>query len=819
MARDGWCRLRNRWYFLLILFVVVLSNLPTTLCAQTPTRLEISPKEITLDGWRASHSILVDGIDNDGRRFDLTRQASFKIVHEDRATVSLTGRVHGASDGTSEIIVSVGDLSTKIALTVRDSQQKRPLNFENDILPVLSRYGCNASGCHGKAEGQNGFKLSVFGFDPMADFIALTQEGRGRRLHPTIPANSLLLTKASGGVPHGGGVRIRRNSPPYRMLGEWIEAGTPFGDEADPKVASIEVQPRERSMRMKAQQQLRVIATYTDGRKVDVTNYAKFQSNNVGLASVDEFGLTTTLDVPGDVAVMASYMGAVDVFRVLIPGKRIEGLPSSPPRLNFVDALVDAKLEKLNIVPAQVCSDSDFLRRAHLDIIGTLPTAIEARRFLSSTDADRRAKLVDSLLQRSEFADYWALKWADLLRVDRLKLGHKQAYEYYRWIRDSFAANKPMNEFAAEVLTSNGPLSDAPSGHLFKVVANPGDLASTVSQVFLGIRIECARCHHHPYDRWSQTDYYGMQAFFTQVGFKKHPRGEILTATKNASTKHPRTGKQVFAHALTTANPETNPEGDRRKLLANWMIAPGNPWFAQNIANRTWAHFLGRGIIEPVDDVRLTNPPSNPALLKALTEEFIREGYDFKQLIRTITRSRTYQLSTKPNESNRRDEQNYSRALFRRMDAEVLLDAVCQTTGVPEKFDGMPHGYRAIQLWDSQVPNYFLKVFGRPARTSPCECERVTEPNVSQVLHVLNSPRVHSKLSHTAGQLARMAREVTDDQRLTEELYLTFFSRMPNDAERNQVLAFLKKQTDNRQQAVEDIAWSMLNTLEFLFNH
>jgi len=799
---------------------VLFSNLlDSTANAQTLVRFEVSPKQITLDGMRASHSILVDGIDENGNRFDLTRQAQFKIANEKLATVSSMGRVYAVTDGATEVIVSVGKATAKIALKIERSQIKRPLNFENDIVPVLSRYGCNASGCHGKAEGQNGFKLSVFGFDPRADFVALTQEGRGRRLHATIPAKSLLLTKASGGVPHGGGVRIRKNSPQFKILADWIEAGAPFGDEADPKVASIEVEPHERSMRMEAQQQLRVIATYTDGRQVDVTNYARFQSNNVGLASVDEFGLVTTLEVPGDVAVMASYMGAVDVFRVLVPGQQSPNLPASPPRQNFIDQFVDAKLQKLNIVPSQLCSDADFLRRAHIDVIGTLPTASESRQFLSSKDPDRRRKLVDSLLQRPEFADYWALKWADLLRVERLKLGHKQAYEYYRWIRDSFASNKPMDQFAKEVLTSSGPLSESPSGHLFKVVTNPGDLASTVSQVFMGVRIECARCHHHPYDRWSQTDYYGMQAFFTQVGFKKHPRGEILTATKNGGTKHPRTGKPVFAHALTAKNPETSPEGDRRRILADWMTSPDNSWFAQNIANRTWAHLLGRGIIEPVDDVRLTNPPSNPELLKALTEDFVREEYDFKQLIRTITGSRTYQLSSKPNPSNQRDEQNYSRALFKRLDAEVLLDAVCQVTGVPEKFDGMPRGYRAIQLWDSQVPNYFLKVFGRPARTSPCECERVTEPNVSQVLHVLNSPRVQSKLSHAAGQLTRMARDVTDDQKLTEELYLTFFSRMPTDAEKRSVLAFLEKQSDNRQQAVEDIAWSMLNTLEFLFNH
>ena len=805
----------------IVVFIALITIYVVTAAAASPNveKIEVTPPVVQLDGPQSSFSLLIDGIGKN-TRLDLTRSAVFESADEKIATVSRTGRIRGVADGKTRVTVTVGAFSAQVDVEVTNSKRPRTFNFENDVLPVLSRYGCNSSGCHGKAEGQNGFKLSVFGFDPMADFVALTSEGRGRRLHPTIPAKSLLLTKASGGVPHGGGVRIRKNSPPYRTIAEWIEAGMPFGKDDDPRVASIIVEPKERVMAMKDQQQLRVIATYTDGRKVDVTNYAKFQTNNVSLASVDEFGLVTTLDVPGDVAIMASFMGAVDVYRALIPGKPylFDGVVE-PPQRNFIDKLVDNKLDKLNIHPSGVCSDPDFLRRAHLDIIGTLPTPAEARAFLSSNDPDRRRKLVDSLTKRPEFADYWALKWADLLRVDRLKLGHKQAYSYYSWIRESFAENKPLDQFAREVVTANGALTDAPAGNLYKVVSKPGELASTVSQVFLGVRIECARCHHHPYDRWSQTDYYGMQAFFSQLAFKTHPRGQVLTATRRTSTKHPRTKAEVYAHALTTTMPETNPEGDRRVVLADWMTSPENPWFAQNFVNRMWAHFLGRGIIEPVDDVRLTNPPSNPALLKALEEDFVREGYDFRQLIRAITDSRTYQLSTTPNESNQRDEQNYSRALLKRMDAEVLLDAICQTTGVPEKFRGMPTGYRAIQLWDSQVPNYFLKVFGRPSRSSPCECERVTEPNVSQVLHVLNSPRVHSKLSHTSGQLVKMSTGIKDDRKLTEELYLTFYSRYPTDAEQKSMLAFLSEHSDNRKQAVEDIAWSMINTVEFLFNH
>ena len=710
----------------------------------------------------------------------------------------------------------------------------RPFHFETDVVPILSRFGCNSSGCHGKAEGQNGFKLSIFGFDPQADHVALSSEGRGRRTNPALPEKSLLLQKACGDIPHGGGVRIRKNSEEYRALANWITAGLPYGEATAPRVASITVTPRELVMVLKAQQALKVVAKFDNGFEEDVTRHAKFQSNNDGLAAVDEHGLVTTGETPGDVAIMASYLGAVDVFRVLIPRPvgQVSNLPGSEttesgqvenlPHVgaNFIDQLVNAKLQKLNLRSSELCSDTDYLRRAYLDVIGTLPKPEDARRFLSDQRPDRRARLIDELLKRPEYADYWALKWSDWLRVERASLGHAGAHAYYRWIKDSFAANKPFDRFARELLTADGLLRDAPAGYLFKSVKQPGEQAATISQVLLGVRIDCAKCHHHPFDRWSQQDYFGMEAFFTQVAFKPSPQGEMLLARDSGATKHPRTGEAIFAHPLGEPMPSTSPPGDRRKLLADWMTAPQNPFFAKNLANRMWAHFLGRGIIEPVDDVRLTNPPSNPELLDALGKHFVESGFDTHQLIRTITTSRTYQLSAQPNRTNERDEQNYSRALLKRLDAEVLFDAVCQVTGVPEKFSGMPEGYRAIQLWDSQVNHYFLKLFGRPVRATACECERATEPSVSQVLHVLNSPELQSKLSHEAGTLARLVRQQpTDDARLVEELYLTILSRPPTDSDKSVAVKYLQEHASQRRAAAEDLAWSLLNTLEFVFNH
>lgn len=704
------------------------------------------------------------------------------------------------------------------------SDTDRRWNFENDIIPVLSRYGCNMSGCHGKAEGQNGFKLSVFGFDPVADYQAIVQEGRGRRVFPSVPENSLLLLKATGQLPHGGGSRIDPARPEYARLRDWIRMGMPFGAPDDPQIVQISVEPKEQRMTMHQVQPLKVTATWSDGRIENVTQLATWQTNSESLASVDENGVVTAGDVPGTVAVMATYLGQVDVFQALIPQPK--ELPSDAAAQlgadaasgNFIDQLVAERLIRLNVAPSGQCDDATFLRRVYLDVLGTLPTAVEAREFLADASDDNRVRLVDQLLHRPEFADYWTLKWADLLRVNRRTLGRKAAHAYYDWIHDSFARNKPLDQFAAELLTIEGPVSDAPAAYFYKAVPDPNDMANTVSQVFLGVRIECARCHHHPWDRWSQTDYHGMQAFFTQVAFKPVPSGEALTNSGTAPTVHPRTKEVVFAHALSEPEPDAAPVGNRRELLANWLISPGNPWFARNIANRTWAHFLGRGLVEPVDDLRMTNPPSNPKLLDALAGHLCESQFDYRQFVRSIVLSRTYQRSVEPTESNTADDQNYSRFPMKRLDAEVLLDAVSQATGVTEEFDGMPAYTRAIQLWDSHLPHHFLELFGRPVRETACECERVTEPAVAQVLHVLNSPEINDKLRHADGRIARLSRELDNDNQLIDELYLTFFSRLPSQPERAAALHHLTVTVD-RFEATEDLAWSMMNSLEFLFNH
>lgn len=700
----------------------------------------VSPAQVVLDRPGARWSLLVEGhlADQPGGNaqpgaavtvVDLTSRAEFRSLTPDVVAVSPRGVVSSVGNGQGIVEVIAAGRTIQVPVAVSAADEPRPLHFTNDILPLLTRYACNTSGCHGKAEGQNGFKLSVFGFDPQADYDALTKEARGRRIFPAAAERSLLLQKAAGLAPHGGGTRIAADSLAYRTLREWIAAGCPRGAADAPTVSSIEISPSQRVLAMGGRQQLRVVATYTDGHRADVTELAQFQSNHEGLATVDEAGLVTAGDTPGSVAIMASYMGAVATFQALIPRDQVLAAWPDVPEYNFIDTLVHRRLRQLQIVPSEEADDATYLRRVYLDLTGTLPTADQARQFLLDRSPDKRARLVEDLMRRPEFADYWALLWADLLRVDTQTLGRKDAYAYYRWIRDSFAQNKPLDQFARELITAEGPLDEAPAGHFYSVVKRPGDVSSTLAQVLLGVRIACAECHHHPFDRWSQSDYYGMQAYFQQLRTKDVGGRKALFSQGQPKVLHPRTGEVVPPHPLGESQVTTDaasqasgplPQADLRHQLAAWLVAPENPWFARSMANRVWARLMGRGLVEPVDDFRLTNPPSNRELLDALAAHLVESGYDLRALVRTIVASRTYQLSSRPNETNAADQQNYSRALFKRLSAEVLLDAVCQVTGVPEKFSGVPAGARAVQLWDNRVSHYFLKVFGRPIRETAC---------------------------------------------------------------------------------------------------
>ncbi|MCP4191419.1 MAG: DUF1553 domain-containing protein [Planctomycetaceae bacterium] len=783
--------------------------------------LEIFPKTVVLDGKAATQGLLVCELNQSGPGKDLTRQARYRTCNDAVCIVDSQGRIVARGDGETEVEITFEGMSERVSVKVVNSAQIPRRYFQTDVVPILSRHGCNSSGCHGKAEGQNGFKLSVFGFDSFADFHAIVREGRGRRIFAASPSRSLLLTKATGAVPHGGGVRLSPGTAEYEVIHDWISAGAQM-DEEFPQLDRLELHPNERVVDFEATQQLRVIAFFDNGASRDVTGLTRFRSNHEGLAQVDEQGLIRVGSAPGQVTVMATFLKKMATVQLLIPNP-VSVAADSPveksleePTTHVVDRWVNHRLSQLNLTASRRADDSTFLRRVYLDVIGTLPTKSETVAFLKDQSKQKRMELVEQLLVRDEYTSYWSLKWSDTLRVDRQKLGYKDAFAYYKWIRDCFAENMPLDEFASAIVAAQGKLVEQPQGTFYKAVTESGERSSVLAQVFLGVRLECAQCHHHPFDRISQTDYHGMRAFFEPVKLVASSRGELIQSAGKAVVQHPRTGVDVPARALYEAPVSENESV--RSQFAEWMTSPQNPWFARNIANRVWAHFMARGLVEPVDDLRPTNPPSNPELLDALAEHLIECDFDVKELIRLIVSSDAYQRGTSPNQSNERDEQNYSRAVFKRLDAEVLLDAICQVTDRPEKFAGNPMGIRAIELWDSGSKHYFLNLFGRPLRKSACQCERNVEANVSQILHVLNSKEMQKKITHPSGAVSRWATAVAQNGAVIEEMYLAFYSRYPTDEELDKAVVYCRK-AESRKEALEDLAWSLMNSYEFLFNH
>jgi hypothetical protein len=679
----------------------------------------------------------------------------------------------------------------------------------------LTKARCNSGGCHGKAEGQAGFKLSIFGFDPAADFDVLVKEGRGRRVFTLAPERSLLLRKATSEIPHGGGRRIDKDGLRYRRLLRWITEGARFVPDTA-AVTAIEIEPKERVLLSDETQQLQVTAIDATGKRHCVTTEAEYESNAKTIADVDSSGFIQAGNVPGEAAILVRYLGQVAVCRVTQPRPGVKF--DRPVENNFVDRLVWDKLERLGIVPSRPADDATFLRRVFLDTIGTLPTPREARLFLASRLPDKRHRLIEQLLKRPEYADYWAMRWADILRVDQDKVSVQGAVAMSRWLREQFLKNRPYHEFVREILTAQGDTQAVGPASFYKALNTPDVLSRSVSQLFLGVRIECAECHHHPFEKWSQEDYFGLAGFFTGIGPKKLPTGnQAILVRPGSDLKHTRTGEVVATRALGAPIADFTGITDRRRLLADWMTSPDNPFFAQAIANRLWAHYFGRGLVEPIDDLRATNPATNEPLLAELAKHLRDLDYDLKAFTQTLLSSRVYQLSSRAEASNVTDQQNFSHAHIKPLRAEVLLDAICQATQVPEKFSGWPVGHRAIQVWDNRMPSYFFRIFGRPARTSVCECERSNEPSIAQALHLMNSPEILSKIHSPQGRATRLADSKKSTEKIIEELFLATLTRFPTTDERT----FMLKATarPNRQTAAEDVLWTLLNSKEFLYNH
>ncbi|MBL8795012.1 MAG: DUF1553 domain-containing protein, partial [Planctomycetia bacterium] len=716
----------------------------------------------------------------------------------------------------------------RATVAVKAGDQLLPVTFERDVMPVLTRLACNSGACHGKASGQNGFRLSLLGFDPEGDYGALVKETRGRRVFPAAPDHSLLLLKAAGLLAHGGGKRLTVGDDHYQSLRSWLASGTPRTPADAAVVQRITIEPPERVLTNLAEQQLLVTAHYSDGTTRDVTHLATFQSNEAVIAGVNTDGRVKAGALPGEAAIMARFMEKFAVCNIAIPltGSVPAETYASLPRRNFIDGHVWTKLQSLGITPSDLANDATFHRRAYLDVIGRLPTADETRAYLADSAADKRAKLIDQLLERPEYADFWANKWADLLRPNPYRVGIKAVYNLDAWLRDAFRRNLPYDQFVRELLTAQGSTFRNGATVLYRDRRDPDEITTMTSQLFLGIRLDCARCHHHPFEVWSQDDFYSLAAYFARVGRKgtgiSPPISggeEIVFTAARGEVKHPVTGKVMPARPLFGKAAETDGDTDPRRALADWVVAKENPYFARVIVNRVWADLMGRGLVEPVDDLRATNPPSNGPLLEALADDFRQQGHDLKKLIRTIMASHVYGLSSLPGGRNTVDIRNHSRHYRQRLRAEVLLDAVTDITDVPETFTALPPRGRAMELWTVRTQSVFLDSFGRPDPNQDPPCERTGETTVVQVLHLMNSPNLHRKVTADGGRAARLAASQKTAQEIVDELYLMVYGRSPTEDERSICLKVFAEKNTTRRQAIEDLMWALINTPEFVFKN
>ena len=784
------------------------------------TEVKIFPPAVNLRTKQARQSLVVQATYADGVTRDVTDEAAYSIGSP--AVVTISEHVlRPVSDGKTDLRVAFGGRTLTAPITVQEASLDRPISFKLDVMPVFMKAGCNAGSCHGSSRGKDGFHLSLFGYDPDGDYFRLTEESIGRRINLAIPEESLIVEKGLGHVPHTGGERFKPDSELCQTLLRWLEAGAPKDPATVAKVVGLELMPRQAVLEgLGAIQKLTARAKYSDGSERDVSSLAVFISNNETSAKVSDTGVVTA-GQRGEAFVMARF----ETFNV---GAQIIVIPKDlpyrfPPELaehNYIDTLVDAKLKKLRLVPSPVCDDATFLRRASLDIIGALPTPEQVRQFVDEPSAGKRDKLVDDLLQRKEFADLWVMKWAELLQIRSRQdqFSQKAALQYYDWLRDKFAHNVPLDKIVRELLTASGSTFRNPAANYYQVQTDTLKTAENTAQIFMGMRIQCAQCHNHPFDRWTMNDYYSFAAFFPQIGRKQgeDPRETVIFDKGDGEVKHPVGGRTMAPKFLGGDTPEIKGQS-RREALAKWIASPQNPYFARNLGNIVWEHFLGKGIIDPVDDVRISNPASNPELLDALGAKFTEYHYDFKKLVRDICTSRTYQLSTRPNDTNASDDRNFSHAAIRRLRAEVLLDCISEVTETKDHFQGLSPGSHVVQIADGAVNNYFLTTFGRATRETVCSCEVKTEPNLSQALHLLNGSTVTDKV-----QKGEVVKKLLKAQKTPEEvldnLYRRCLGRPPTSEEASRLKEFFKEGS-NPEQVLNDVFWSLLNSKEFIFNH
>jgi hypothetical protein len=806
---------------LLAVVVAFALTSPSTARADEPKveKLIVFPMQVNLTDAKDRQSVVVQAVYDNGLTDDVTLKA--KMTFGNAALVTAENAViKPVVDGETELKIEFAGQTVALPVKVSGSKSVLPISFRMDVMPVFMKANCNTGSCHGAARGKDGFRLSLFGFDPEGDYHRITREMPGRRLNQSAPAESTLVEKAVGAVQHTGGKRIEPGTEMHQTLVNWVSAGSPNDDVAKlPKLVDVQIAPQKAVMDGPGTtQRMTVLAKYSDGTDRDVTSLAVFLSNNDSSAAVDEKGVVKAGD-RGEAFVMARFETFTVGSQFLVLPKGLKFDYPKEEEANYIDTLVADKLKKLRIAPSTVCDDETFVRRVYLDIIGVPPTVKETAAFLDSKDPKKRAIVIDDLLGRKEFTELWVNKWAELLQIrSSQQVSYKSMFLYYNWLMDRISKNTPMDEMVRELLGANGGTFKNPPTNFYQQTTDQIVLTESVAQVFMGMRIQCAQCHNHPFDRWTQDEYYGFAAFFSQIGRKGTDdyREIVVFNSGGGETTHPVGGRVMPPKFLGGEFPDTKGK-DRRVVLAEWLASPRNPYFAKSFANRVWAHFFGLGIVDQVDDFRVSNPPTNPELLDELAKRFTESKYDLRKLVREICNSRTYQRSTQRNESNQSDEKNFAHANLRRIQAESLLDTISVVTDTKDKFNGLPLGSRAVQIADGGFSNYFLTTFGRATRETPCSCEVKMEPTLSQALHLLNGDTVNQKIKAGGVIDKLMAEHPKPEDRITQ-LYLRCFARRPSAEEIEKVKASLDPMADPKQ-AMEDLFWALLNSREFLFNH
>ncbi len=802
-------------------------------------RIEVYPARIRLESPRRQIHPIVTGHARDGSVRDLTRQSTF--TPDDPKVIAIeNGVVRPTGEGRTSVLVRSGDRECRFEVEVSHFADPEPVSFRNEAIAALTRPGCNSGGCHGSPSGKGGFSLSMMGYDPLADRRVLTRAGWGRRTNPIEPEASLLLRKGTTKIAHGGGLRLRESDAAYDLLRDWIGEGCRTDLETSPSLAKLEVYPESgRVLREPfGSQQLLVLAHYADGSTRDVTRIACYISSEESVATVGPDGLVEGKD-RGEIAVSVRYLDAV-IARTFTFVKDVPGFAwDDPPSNNKVDELVHAQLRLLGYLPSGTCTDSEFIRRVHLDVVGLLPTVEETRAFLADISPDKRPRLIDGLLERPEYAAYWGQRQADLLRVTRQALTTEGARRYYEWIVESVRSNQPFDRFVRELLTAEGDTYENPSANYYRAAVDTNSVTESTVQLFMGVRIACAKCHNHPFDRWTQDNYYGIGAVFDRVrrdlvpvapkeetqpkarGKGKRTRPDegpmMIKVAAEGATIQPRTRKEMKPWLPTVGDAPVGPGEDARRAFADWLTGAENPFLARVAVNRIWAHLMGRGIVDPVDDFQAANPPSNAALLDFLAEDFARNGFDRKRTLRLILNSRTYQRSVSKNASNAGDSKHFASAQVRLIAAEPLFDAIGRVTEVAERFNGVPAGTLATQM-PTPPRMEFLEAFGQPKRETACQCERGAEPSLAQALQLLNGPAVQRRLSDPKNRLRRLIRDGKSNPEIVEECYLAALCRGPTEAESSRATGYVATHPD-REMALEDVLWALLNSKEFIFQH